>query len=145
MTVSRKILDSIFLYKIIHLIGKHKKGNIKRSFQKENDLKEYKQKLNRILTAYENGLYSLEQFSERRKIYDDKITILESELSSLDNQTVGNNNIDIPKLRERIEYFKANWYRVTTSKEKNILLKNTVKKITYDRVGDIVTFEIEYL
>jgi DNA invertase Pin-like site-specific DNA recombinase len=113
--------------------------------QKRGELKECHQKLNRILTAFENGLYTMEQFYERKKVYDDSILVLKNDISSLENCSTDTvNDFDIKMLKERIEFFKANWYRLTTNKEKNRLLKSTVKKITYDRVGDIVTFEIEY-
>lgn len=113
--------------------------------KKKNELKSCKKKMQRINDAYENNLYSMSEFAERKKAQEDLIIVLNKDIAVLENETSKREQIDTEELKKRIDYFKANWYKSISNAEKNMLLKSTVKKIYYDRIGDIITFEIEYL
>lgn len=113
--------------------------------QKKRELKDAKEKLNRIFEAYEGQIYTLEQFTQRKVIQEETIDRLTKDINKLDQEFKHTVSITPEELAERIEYFRNNWFSATTPTEKNTLLKSIVNKIYYDRQGDIITFEIEYL
>ena len=92
---------------------------------------------------YHIVLSSDEDFMDAKRRRQPKITRLRKEITELENKrfTVYSEE----ELEKLAENFKQNWQNAITDEEKNQLLKTIVKKIYYNREGNTVTFEIEYL
>lgn len=102
-------------------------------------------RLDKVMTAYENNVYSLEQFSYRKTPIENKIKDLKRRIVELEHEIQGTSKINDNELSQRISYFMENWQNATTPKEQNDLLKTIVKKIYYDRNDDEVILEIEFM
>lgn len=112
---------------------------------KKKNLNEAKKKLDRIFMAYENSIYSLEDFMVRKKPQEKLINKLSKEIKLIEEDKNKLSLLSSDELLKRIEEFKVNWEKKTTGKEKNILLRSMVSKIYYNRSDNQVTLEIEYL
>ncbi|NLH00456.1 MAG: hypothetical protein GX488_00900, partial [Clostridiales bacterium] len=118
--------------------------------QREKLIKEKKAKLQKEEEALkkarrflEEGVYNISDFTDAKKEREPVIEKLKKEIAELENE---NEYIYTDKeLEKMIDNFKKNWHKATTAQEQNHLLRSIVKKIYYDRTGDTVTFEIEYL
>jgi site-specific DNA recombinase len=118
--------------------------------QREKLIKEKKAKLQKEEDALrkarkflEEGVYDISDFTNTKKEREPVIQRLKKEIAELENE---NEYIYTDKeLEKMIDNFKKNWHKATTAQEQNHLLRSIVKKIYYDRTGDIITFEIEYL
>lgn len=106
---------------------------------------EAKKKLDRIFMAYENDIYSLQEFILRKKPQEKLINKLSKEIKLIEDEKNKLSLLNSDELLKRIEKFKIEWDQKTTAKEKNILLRSIVSKIHYDRNDNEVTLEIEYL
>lgn len=111
-----------------------------------NELEGKKKSLDRILEAFENGLYSLEQFKERKEKTDIFIQKLQQELEIINIQI---KQIQIENINEKIkkmEYFLEHFDDSDKSDtEKNKLFKTVIDYIKYNRNGDDVKIRIKYL
>ncbi|WFD11317.1 recombinase family protein [Tepidibacter hydrothermalis] len=112
---------------------------------KQEKLKELQKSLFRIMEAYELGVYSIEEFQERKKEKDKQIKQIKNEVVFLSNESEKTKKYTKDELKEKIQEFKDRWKETCNSKEQNMLLKTIVKKIIYDRNGDSVSLEVEYL
>lgn len=109
----------------------------KAKLQKEEDA------LRKARTLLEEGNYDINDFADAKKRREPKIKKLKQEIIELENQ---NDYIYSDKEIEKlVEDFKKNWHNATTPTEQNQLLRSLVKKIYYNREGNTITFEIEYL
>ena len=84
-------------------------------------------------------------FAEEKKKLDVKIKNTKKEIQRLEDEVSSATLYTKQELDAKIEMFKKNWLKATTPKEQNDLLKTIVKRIFYDRQGDNVVLEIEYL
>lgn len=109
----------------------------------QTELEIHENALKRAREKFEEGIYSDEDFMDAKRRRQPQITKLRKEITELTNKrfTVYSEE----ELEKLIENFKQNWQNAITDEEKNQLLKTIVKKIYYNREGDTVTFEIEYL
>jgi len=107
------------------------------------ELEMHENALKRAREKFEEGIYSDEDFMDAKRRRQPKITRLRKEITELENKrfTVYSEE----ELEKLAENFKQNWQNAITDEEKNQLLKTIVKKIYYNREGNTVTFEIEYL
>ncbi|WP_099190808.1 recombinase family protein [Tepidibacter mesophilus] len=113
--------------------------------QKKNYLSKNEKKLERIMEAYEKGVYTLEQFLNRKEPVEKDIEKLKNEVINLEEEIGKIRILNTDELEDRIKYFKNNWNKATTPKEQNDLLKAIVNKIYYNRQDDEVDLEIIYL
>ncbi|AFM41043.1 site-specific recombinase, DNA invertase Pin [Desulfosporosinus acidiphilus SJ4] len=113
--------------------------------QKRDTLIKAEKALIRIKDAYEAEIYTLAEFSERKKAQETLIESLKAEIQELKNTPQREFNLPPEELENRICEFKSLWEKGASPKEINTLMKSIVKKIFYDRTDNEVTFEIEYL
>jgi DNA invertase Pin-like site-specific DNA recombinase len=111
--------------------------------EKRKQLHEIEIAIEQILEGYEKRLYTIEQAEKRKAKYDATAKKLKMEISNLEKALV-KDKYTREELVEHINNFKKHWDGAN-SEEKNKLLKSVVKKIIYDRIGDNITLEIEYL
>jgi DNA repair ATPase RecN len=101
--------------------------------------------LKKIMNAYEHEAYTLEQFLERKKPQEDIIRALKKEIAELQRVEESKSRSSTSQIRRKVEWFKREWAKVSSPKDQNILLTSIVKKIYYDRNGDTITLDIEYV
>lgn len=103
--------------------------------------------LNELVIMREEGDINRDIFRKRKKIRSDNINKLNIEINELKNELANFDKMPREEIIKKIEYFKDNWFNITTPKEQNSLLKSIVKAIYYDRSNDDgnVILEIEYL
>lgn len=111
----------------------------------EKQLAKHTEALNRIKEAYVMGVYNLTEFAEEKKKLDDKIKRVKKEIRVLEEEISSATLYTQQELKARIDQFKKDWPNATTAKEQNDLLRTIVKRIFYDRQGDNVILEVEYL
>lgn len=92
--------------------------------QYEKQLKKEKEKLERIYTAYEDGVYSRLDFAKRKQTVEDKIKELNN-LIEKDNQKITKKEM----LHRLTNLFEL--YSEASIEEKNELLKSVCQKIVY--------------
>ncbi len=90
-------------------------------------------KLNKIYDFLENGIYNKDEFLKRLKTIKDNIESLENKLQEYEELL--SKNIQIQNEKEtiipKIENVLDLYYKLETAKDKNILLKSIVAKVTY--------------
>ncbi len=111
----------------------------------EKQLKRHSDALDRIKEAYVMEVYNLTEFAEEKKKLDAKIKNTKKEIHRLEDEVSSASLYTKQELDAKIELFKKNWLKATTPKEQNDLLKTVVKRIFYNRQGDNVVLEVEYL
>ncbi len=99
----------------------------KKELEKENA------KLDKIYEFLENGIYNNNEFISRSKTIKDNIQCLESKLEAY--YSLLQKKIEMQKQKEiispRIENVIDLYYNLETAKDKNILLKSIISKVTY--------------
>jgi len=119
-------------------------ANLTRIEALKQEIAKEEAKLERIEYAYEEGEYSLEVLVKRRLKPKANIEKLNNEISRLEKElSIGKYSKE--ELGKLIQTFRDNWKNVKTSEGKNMLLKTIVSKIFYNRSGNDVTLEIEFL
>ena len=104
--------------------------NTKKELEKENA------KLNKIYDFLENGIYNKDEFLKRSKSIKENIERLEdklkeyTELLNKNNEIKNEKDMAIPKLENAIDLY----YKLETAKDKNILLKSILAKVTYLKI-----------
>lgn len=111
--------------------------------QKQLELEKHENALKTAREKLEEGVFTDEDFLDTKRRRQHKIIKLRKEIAELENTRFTAYSQE--ELEKLVENFKQNWHNATTDEEKNQLLKTIVKKIYYNREGDTVTFEIEYL
>lgn len=111
---------------------------------KKKQLQDEENALEKIMTAFENGLYTMEQFAERKPKKEANIKKLKTEIAKSAKLLIPD-KLSPQELNRLINDFKEGWKTARTNEIKNKLLKKVVSKIFYDRDGDNITIEIEYL
>lgn len=101
--------------------------------------------LNRVKEAYLAEVYNLQEFGEAKKELDVKIRTINKEIEKLEDEIANATKYTKNELEQKMKVFKRKWKKATTAKEQNTLLKSITKRILYNRDGDTVTLEIEYL
>lgn len=102
-------------------------ASTKKELEKENT------KLDKIYDFLENGIYSKDEFINRSKSIKENIENLENKLKEYTGLLNKNNEIQnqketiIPKLENVIDLYD----KLETAKDKNILLKSIIAKVTY--------------
>lgn len=92
--------------------------------QYEKQLKKEKEKLERIYSAYEDGMYSKSDFKNRKEAVENKISEL-NQLIERDNQKITKKEL-IQRINTLLDLYKQ-----ASVEEKNELLKSICHKITY--------------
>lgn len=112
---------------------------------KTKELKKKQSALEKIQEAYEEGEYTLQEYSSRKTKRANEINIIEQEIKTLKEQLKNQQpKVNEQDLIKKINNFKQLWHNTESPKKLNSILKNTVKKIYYDRKDKEVTFEVEY-
>jgi DNA invertase Pin-like site-specific DNA recombinase len=102
--------------------------------------------LDRMLDGYENGVYSLNQYKERKSKIDLSIEKLVQERDILNNQYDKFNENTIEEKIKKIQYFKVNIKADgITDEEKNRYYKSIIDYIKWGRNKDEINIEIHYL
>ena len=123
--VEDKILEILKeVYKEYKYENKTQNKTTSLSSQYEKQLKKEKEKLERIYTAYEDGVYSKLDFAKRKQTVEDKIIELNN-LIEKDNEKITKKEM----LHRLTNLFDL--YSKATIEEKNELLKSVCKKIIY--------------
>lgn len=112
---------------------------------KQLELSKAEKTLKKVMDAYEHEAYTLEQFLERKKPQEDIIKALRKDIAELQRAKDSKTMSSASDIRKKVEWFKRAWAKVSSPKDQNILLKSIVKKIYYDRNGDTITLDIEYV
>lgn len=114
-------------------------------YQLEQDLSNKEKSLCRILDAFENGVYSLKQFKERKEK-------IESVIEEIKNQTqllkIEQRQFNIDTIKDKyklIERFENEIQGDKISdKEKNQLYKSIIDSITWTRIENNITIEVKF-
>jgi DNA invertase Pin-like site-specific DNA recombinase len=113
--------------------------------RKKAELDEQDKALNKIMEAFENGAYSMSQFSERKKVRDEAISKLKKDIIELEQENQNSKVYKIDELKQKAIEFRTGWASAINSLEKNLLLKSIVNRLEYDREGDNISFSITWL
>lgn len=113
--------------------------------RKKLELEDNEKALFKIMEAYENGVYSIRQFDDRKKVRDEAISKLKKEIIGLEHENQNSRVYEKEELIHKSKEFKKGWETATTSQEKNALLKSIIKRIEYNREGDSINFNITWL
>lgn len=110
---------------------------------KKTKLEKEEEALRKARRFLEEGVYDISDYIDTKKEREPVIQRLKKEIAELENKNeyIYTNE----ELEKMIDNFKKNWHKASTPAEQNQLLRSLVKKIYYDREGNTVTFEIEYL
>lgn len=101
--------------------------------------------LSRIKEAYLAEVYNLQEFGEEKKKIDAKIKSLKKNMESIEKYISNATSYTKAELENKVNRFTKQWKKARTAKEKNDLLKSLVKHIFYNREGNHVTLEIDYI
>ena len=101
--------------------------------------------IEKLVIMREEGDIMADMFRNRMKVRKKNIKELENNIKNAKIELESLNTTPREDVIEKIEQFKQNWFNTTTPKEQNNMLKSIVKAIYYDRNGDDVTLEVEYL
>lgn len=124
--------------------NEEKKKNIEKQIKrKQAELEKHEKALKLAREKLEEGIYSDEDFLDTKRRRQPQIVKLKKEIIELENTRFTAYSDE--ELEVLINNFKNKWRDSITDEEKNQLLKTIVKRIWYNRVGDVVTFEVEYL
>lgn len=139
-----RFIDTVRLEEIQHRRKEQNQGKalLKR---KKAELVEHETALNKIMEAYENGIYSIKQFEDRKKTREEAVFKLRQEIMELEHENQNSRVYNKDELKHKVKEFKEGWANATTSQEKNLLLKSVVKRIEYDREGNSIKFDITWL
>ena len=117
-----------------------------RIYDTENNITNKQKTIDRILEGFENGLYTLEQFKERKIIAESNKQKLQQELEVLKLQVDRYNIINV---QDKIEKFKHYIDIIDDDNisniQKNRIYKSVIDKIKWNRKGDDISIEIKYL
>ncbi len=113
--------------------------------RKKAELAENENAISKIMEAYENGIYTMKQFDDRKKSRDEVIFKLKQEIIELEHENQNSRVYKKDELRRKVKEFKEGWENANTSQEKNLLLKTIVKRVEYGREGDSINFNITWL
>lgn len=104
----------------------------------ENQLAQLKQKEKRIKDAYRDGIDTLEEYKDNKKILQKEREKLENELSKqiAINPTGDTKDLLIQNIRNGYEMIISDQF---TDQQKNEALKNIIEKIIYDKNTDTLT------
>jgi uncharacterized protein (UPF0297 family) len=151
------ICDQEFFDKIYEVVIKTHKNDLEESKQRSEQRQEYEgqlklkqQHLQKINQIFAKLLESLEEEIITKQEYTSRKQAREIEKEKL-LEEICNIELNLKRLQKssdilkKIEEFKCNWAKATTNSEKNAALKQVVRRIWYNRVGDEVTFTVEYL
>lgn len=110
------------------------------------EMKNKNKALERILEAFENGLYTLEQFRDRKTKVDNSIEDLKNkaEILELEYKSYTEDNIQ-DKLSKVKNCLKIINNDDNSDEEKNKAYKNIIKSIEWTRTGDDISIKINYL
>ena len=112
----------------------------------EEEINKNNKTIERMLDGFENGLYTIEQFKERRGKIKDIIDKLQQDYNILNNQL---NNISTDHLETKIDKIKSFKTKFNskdiTDIEKNKLYKSIIESIVWERKKDDITIKINYL
>ena len=157
--VEEKILESLKIwlknYKIEYSsknINKNNETIIKQSISSiEKEITKEENKLNKVYDFFESDIYGKDEYIKRSNIIKNNIKKLEEKLEEYNSELgrsvkVENDNKNIiPKLENIIELYD----KLETAKDKNILLKSIIGKITYLKTekaikadSDLTNFEL---
>ena len=111
----------------------------------KKQLEKQEKALSRIKEAYVAEVYNLQEFGAEKKILDAKIKNINKDIDFNEKYISNATSYTKAELENKVKIFKKQWKKATTAKEQNNLLKTIIKHIFYNREGDNVTLEIEYL
>jgi DNA invertase Pin-like site-specific DNA recombinase len=110
------------------------------------DIENKNKTLERMLDGFENGIYSLDQYKERKVKNDALLERLNSEKELLEIQYNKYNTENIENKIKKIQYVVDNINSDNISDvDKNKMYKSVVDYIKWERINDDITIEIEYL
>jgi DNA invertase Pin-like site-specific DNA recombinase len=111
-----------------------------------NDIESKNKSLERILDAFENGLYTIEQFKERKSKIDAAIVKLIEDKNILEIKINQFNSKLIDEKIKKLQNFKTHINDQDISDiDKNNLYKSIIEYIVWTKNGDEFDFHIEYL
>lgn len=112
----------------------------------ENEISLKQKTLERMLDGYENGIYSLEQYKERKIKTELTMDKLESERDLYKSQC---SKFDINTLNDKINKIEYIVNNINSSEntdiDKNNMYKSIIDRIIWKRDGDDISIKIEYL
>lgn len=99
----------------------------------------------RIQEAFENGVYSLEQFKDRKEVIEKAIDSLYSDLNLL---SIELRQVDVESIDEKIKKIDTFFMQIRSESlsniDKNRLYKSIIEKILWTKQGQEVTIEVVY-
>jgi hypothetical protein len=118
----------------------------KKIMELKNEINSKQKTLERMLDGFENGVYSLDQYKERKNKVDNTISKLDQECAIYEMRFNKYNVLDIQNKLDRVQYVYDN----VTSKnigdeEKNKLHKSIIDYIRWERNGVVIKIEVEYI
>ena len=112
----------------------------------EEEINKNNKTIERMLDGFENGLYTIEQFKERRGKIKDVIDKLQQDYDILNNQLTNISTDHLETKIIKIKNFKTKFYSENvTDEEKNRLYKSIIENIVWERKKDDITIKINYL
>jgi prefoldin subunit 5 len=109
------------------------------------EMEQHEKAISNIKLAFENGAYSLDDFISARKTRDDQINICKQKITTINTAIQHDNPISHDELLTRYTKFQQQWTKTTTPQERNVLIRQMIKRIYYYREpDDTIRFEIEY-
>ncbi|WP_313232107.1 recombinase family protein [Tissierella praeacuta] len=117
--------------------------------ERESLNKELKKQEKALERLEENYLYNQDytsiEYQKFKKLLNEKIKDIKKEIAKIEKDIINATSYSRKELEQKINKFKKEWKKAKTAQEQNVLLKTIVKRIEYDRNGDDVTLEVEYL
>jgi hypothetical protein len=114
--------------------------------EKEKEIQEKERSLERIMEAYEEGVYSLTEFNQRMESRKREISVLEEEILTLQKQF---NSEQTPCNEEKLTYLDQAMEKLKskdlTDKELNELYKTIIDHITWRREGNTIEVEVHFI
>ena len=113
--------------------------------QKMDKVSQEDKALKRVYTSYEDGVYSADEFAQRRQGREVVIKALHKEVQAMNEQLATiSGQYSGAELKQQLKQFKKNWKRASSPKQQNSLIKSVVTRILYDRTGDDIDLRIIY-
>lgn len=108
----------------------------KQILELQKDVKKIKEKMKKIYEMYEDGIYTKEEFNERRQVRQDELDKTSNLIKKIQDEINKNNQTDNihQNINDALYNFKKIWKEELDSEEKNQLLHLLFKNIVYTRL-----------
>lgn len=108
----------------------------------KKSIEQEERKREKLFDAFESDIYTKDEFLNRKQLSEQKIAALKEQLQEAMSIVIVDREEKIYTLHQAIGYLEN---KNVSAKEKNLFLKQFISRIDFDRVGDKIVLDVQYL